>query len=620
MPEWRFKLQTLGLYIAMALVFYAPNLPTFSTASIGHYQGNGHKHVRGLWAGMESIAENGYVSSEVKLINYPDGGTLFSLEQGSQWLGMIFRPFMNVVAIHNILYILNTLLAAFAAMLLAREFTGSREGGVIAGAIYGFAPTALAFPIFSGVTETAYIFPFPLLLLFVLRSIYRKSYWNPILAALFLLLQGLTCWSYGIGAGVVLVMLFLILLAGRGQPWVEESRLLRGAKVDRALLARIGLFVLVLAAIALPLFLAAKSTVSGDNAVYSRPVSLWPGFNTLYGRSMSGLRLTLFSYITPGRSGLVVESWLDLLIYAPYAGFIALALAVVGVKWGPKGSWTLAIFAIIFVFLSLGPRIALTTAEDPPTVRNFIYAVFWYVFPVFHVGRHSPDRFSITFQLLLSLIAAGGLSVLVRSLGLSENRRWLIAAGVTLLIFVESVFVSPIPWPIATSPSEPHEVSLWLKDNGDPGAILDVPVYHPYTVMVRGDIFMQQVYHQRPIPYNYLDSAKSVSENGFYSRVVDEQFHHPKRSEIALSCSEAADLRELGFAYIVYRPKLNPHRNSEVNYTLTTCLQPPQIFGDVLLYSLKNIHEDRPLNPEILPPADTGGREHSAKPANPFED
>jgi len=604
----------------MALVFYAPNLPTFSTESIGHSQGNGHKHVRGLWAGMESIADKGYVSSEVELINYPDKGKLFSLEQGSQWMGMIFRPFMNVVSIHNILYILNTLLAAFAAMLLALEFTGSRAGGVIAGAIYGFAPTALAFPIFSGVTETAYIFPLPLLLLFVLRSIYRKSFWNPVLAAVFLLVQGLTCWSYGICAGVILVMLFLILLVGRGQPWVAESRLLRGARVDKALLFRIGVFVLVLAAVALPLFLAAKSTVSGSQAVYSRPVSLWPGFNTLYGRSMTGLRLTLYSYITPGRAGLVVESWLDLLIYAPYAGYIGLALAVVGVKWGPKGSWTLAIFAILFVFISLGPRIALTTAEDPPTVRNFIYAVFWYVFPVFHVGRHSPDRFSIAFQLMLSLIAAGGFAVLVRSLGLSENRRWLAAAGVTILIFVESVFVSPVPWPIATSPSAPHEVSLWLKENGDDGAVIDVPIYHPYTVMVRGDVFMQQVYHQRPIPYNYLDSAKSVSENGFYSRVVDEQFHHPKRASIALSCSSAADLQEMGFAYVIYRPKLNPHRNREVEYTLNRCFDPPQVFGDVHLYSFATVHPERELNATVLPPNDPGGREHSAVPVNPFGD
>ena len=619
MPEWRFKLQTLALYVGMALVLYGPNLSNFSTEALGYYQGNGHKHVRGLWAGMESIAKNGYVSSQVELINFPDRGQLFSLEQGSQWLGMLFRPFMNVVATHNMLYLLNTLLAAFAAMLLSREFTGSKGGAVIAGAVFGFAPTALGFPLFSGVTEGAYMFPFPLLLLFGLRSVYRKSYWNPVLAAFFLLLQGLTCWSYGIGAGVALFMIFLMLLVGRKQQWAQECRLLRGASLDWDLLIRIGIFALVLAAVALPLYFAAKSTVSGDGAVYSRPISLWPGFNTLTEKNITGLRLRLYHYLTPGRAGLVVESWLDLLVYAPYAGYIALALAVVSIQRGPRGSIALAIFAGIFIFLSLGPRIALTSAEDPPTIRNLIYAIFWYVFPIFHVSRHSPDRFSIAFQLILSMLAAGGLSFFLRSLNWSEHRQWLLGAGLALLVLAETLFVSPAPWPIPTSPSAPHEVSTWLRDHGDPGAVLDVPVYHPYTVMVRGDIFMQQVFHQRPIPYNYLDTSKTVTENSYYTRVVDDQFHFPNTHSIALSCAAAAELRDLGIAYVIYRPKLNPHRHAEVNYTLTTCLDPPQRFGDVLLYSLANVHVERELNPDTIKPDDRAGGEGAAHSVNNFD-
>lgn len=618
MTEWRFKLQTLALYIGMALVLYGANLPNFSTEAIGYYQGNGHKHVRGLWAGMESIAKNGYVSSQVELINFPDKGKLFSLEQGSQWFGMLFRPFMNVVATHNILYILNTILAAFAAMLLAREFSGSKGGAIVAGAVYGFAPTALAFPIVSGVTEGAYIFPFPLLLLFALRSVYRKSFWNPVLAAMFLLLQGLTCWSYGIGAGLILVFIFLMVLVGRRQEWARESRLLRGAVFDRGLLLRIGAFILVLAAVALPLYFAAQSTVSGDEAVYTRPISLWPGFNTLTEQNITALRLRFYHYLTPGNDGLVLESWLDLLVYAPYAGYISLALAVVSVQHGPRGSVAVAIFAGLFLCLSLGPRIALTSAEDPPVLQNVVYAIFWYVFPIFHVSRHSPDRFSIAFQLMLSMLAAGGVTYLLRSFNLSQHRRWLVGAGLALVVFAETLFVSPVPWPFPTSPSAPHEVSLWLRDNGDPGAVLDVPVYHPYTVMVRGDIFMQQVFHQRPIPYNYLDTSKTVTENSYYTRVVDDQFHYPDSHPIALSCASAADLRDLGITYVIYRPKLNPHRHAEVNYSLTTCLDPPRQFGDVLLYSLANVHTDRQLNPDTIKPSDRAGGEGAAHDVRPF--
>ncbi len=620
MPTWRFHLQTIVLYTALTLLIFAPNLETFHTEAFGHYQGNGHKHVRGLWAGMESIAQNGYVSTEVTLINYPDFGKLFSLEQGFQWLGMLFKPFLNVVAIHNILYLLLTILAAYSAMLLATEFTKDRYAALLGGAVYGFAPTALAFPVVSGVTETAFLFPLPLVILFALRSIYRRSFWNPVWAALFFLLQGLTCWSYGIGAAVMLFILFAMVgLAGSGT-WAKDNQLIRGARVDTQLIARIGVFILVMAAIAVPLFLAAKSTVSGSGAVYSRPVSIWPGWHTLRDMEDYTLRLTVANYFMPGREWLVVESWLDLLVYSPYAGMIALALAGIGFHQGTRGSRTLAGIALLFMVLSFGPYIALYPGKNPPTVTNIVYAIFWYVFPVFHVGRHSPDRFSVLFQLLLAILATSGFSVILRQLQVRANFKYLIGAGATILVLCETLFISPLPYPMPTTPSSPHNVSLWLKDHGDPGAVLDVPVYHPYTVMFRGDILMQQVYHQRPVPYNYLGVSKTVSRNPFYARVVDDHFDSGGRYVLGVTCDDAALLHEMGFAYVIYRPRLNPHRHSEVSYCLETCLGPPQPFDDVLLYALGNVRKGVVLAPPLPPDDDASALGITPPKKNPFSE
>ena len=135
MKRWLFPFLIILLYAALSVLLYSPHLETFSTHAIGHPAGNTGKEVRGMWVGMDSIAERGYVTSEIQSMNFPDGGKLFSLQQGGQWLGMLFRPFLNVIAIHNLLYLLNTLLAALAAFLLAREVTGHDSASVVAGAI-----------------------------------------------------------------------------------------------------------------------------------------------------------------------------------------------------------------------------------------------------------------------------------------------------------------------------------------------------------------------------------------------------------------------------------------------------------------------------------------------------
>jgi hypothetical protein len=602
MSRRRLLIQSALLYIALTVLLFAPNLPTMDSHIFNHPLGNGLKHTRNLWEGMESIAQLGYPTSQVTWTNFPDGGKLFTLEAGFQYLGMIFRPFFGVVTVHNLLYLLVIFLSAMAAMLLALEFTDDGPASVVAGAVFAFSSTAIAFPVISGVTETAFLFPLPLVTLWGLKSIYHTSWRNPVLAALLFLVQGLTCWSYGIGAAIILTLLFVLVALANIVPGLRTSRVLRSARLDRPLLGRMGIFVLVVLLAAIPLFIAAKSTVSGAAAIYERPVSVFPGFSTPPELNSAKVLLTVPSYFLPGAASMIEEGWLDLLFRSPYMGLIALALAALGIWKGVRGSRLLAGFAVLFMLLSFGPTIHLGSAQDSPGIRNVVYGIFWYVFPVFNVGRHGPDRYSILFQLFLAVVASAGLSVLLSRLKLAGQKRWLTGAFVALLVVLETLFVSPIPWPLPTADARPHEASLWLRDHGDPGGLLDLPAGHAHTLLFRGDIYLQQIYHQRPIAYNILSISQTVARNLFYNRVADGAFAPPIANGNQANCDHAAQLADAGFAYIVYRPRETPFRHEFVSRDLTTCFGPPEIIGDVWLFPLRNVRHGVELGPRQIFP------------------
>ncbi len=600
MRVWRFHVLSLLAYAALALLLYAPNLATLDTHLIGHHQSDAQRHARGLWFGMESIAEYGYVIDEVTLTNFPDGGRVFSLERGFQWMGMAFRPFLGVVAIYNILQILMTILGAYAAMLLAREFTGDDVAAWPAGAIFSFSATALVFPVVSGVAETAVHFLLPLTTLFALRSIYMKAPENAILAAVAFVLQALFCYTYGIALAIILVFLAGVLTFFHDRTRWRENRLIRGGRVDQHLLVRGALFVTIVALATFPLMDAASSASQAGVGVYTRPASVWPGFGQCFQVESGQVHLNLLSFVMPGEGWLVEEAWLDRLFRTGYIGLLALGLAGYGLFRGPRGSRSLGLLALLFLFLSLGPRIALGPGTDSWSVPNPVYALFWCVFPLFHMGRHGAARYVLIVQMVVAILAASGLSTLLGRRTWRPAWRWGLAAGIALLGLLETVAISPLPWPIPTTQATPESASLWLRNHGRPGAVLDVPVRHPGTDLLRGDILLQQIYHQRPVPYNVLTVSPSVAHNPFYLRLVHE-FVTPEDLHAAPTCEDAWRLRQMGFAYIIFNSRFRPERAEDLARCLETCLGPARPFGETFLYSLEQVHRERTLPPEPVP-------------------
>lgn len=236
----------------------------------------------------------------------------------------------------NLLLLLHLVLGAWSAFLLTWEVTRQREPALVAGVVYGFSPYVLSFSLGSGVSETAFLFPLPLLLLFALRTIRRPGWANPLITALLLLLQGFAAWSYGIYAGLFLTLLLVALLLDRacnrlapGAFATDERGLFGGVRLHRQLLARAAL-PLGAVAPALLLYVAISPTASGDGARYQRTLSPWPAAPlSLEPRPLPpGMPLfnafSWIDYLLPGARELHTLVFIDKLTCTAYAGYAAL--------------------------------------------------------------------------------------------------------------------------------------------------------------------------------------------------------------------------------------------------------------------------------------------------------
>jgi len=470
--------------------------------------------------------------------------------------------------------------------LLAREVTGDSAASLVAGMIYGFSPYVLSFPVGSGVAETSFLFPLPLIVLFGLRTITRDSWANPALTAGLLLLQGLAAWSYGIYGALFLfgVAISFVVTRVRGR----DDSLFGEARLDRRLFLRVGFFVAILLIAATPFFLQVQGTVSGDDAMYQRHLNIFPGPGP---KPTEEPALTSFAWVdffTPGTAGRRADMYTDKLLYVAYMGFAALGLALAG--WRRRGAATFAGLASLFFLFALGPLFFAGQARTFPAWTNPVYLVFYYAFPLFNATIHSVDRFAVPFQLALGVAAAVGLARFMKHV--PDRRQMWLGGAVAALILIETLLISPAPWPVPASPAKPDLVALELATAPRDGAVLDLPPYHGGTGLFDGDIFFQQTVHGLPIPYNLEGVSPTVYDNPFYAHVEAILLegitsHGIRRPPPVPACEGVARLAGLGFSWVVLRPeRLAPSARNRVVDLIESCLGEGRKVGSSVLYAL----------------------------------
>jgi hypothetical protein len=180
-----------------------PNLPRLGSAAVGARSSDALKHVWSQWWAWREVSA-GRAPLHTDLLNAPDGGPFFSLDLANAVLGAPLRGLLSPVVVYNLL-LLGHLVAAFvAAWALARELTARPGPALVAGAAFAFSAWVLAFPLSSGVSEAAFLWPLPLVLLCARRTLRGPGWGAPVVGAALLVVQALACTSHALTAGVAL--------------------------------------------------------------------------------------------------------------------------------------------------------------------------------------------------------------------------------------------------------------------------------------------------------------------------------------------------------------------------------------------------------------------------------
>ena len=569
---------------ACVCVVFLPNLPHWSTAAIGGGGTDALKHVWSQWWVVQRLMQDGAIPLEASLIHHPVGGAFFSLDTLNALIGLPLRALAGPVATYNTVLVIDLVLASWAAAALARALGVRSWSSAVAGVGWTLSAWVLAFPLASGVSETALFFPLPLALLFVLRTIQEPQWTWPVLAAVTMALQGLGCWSHGITAGV------LIAIGATGwlmqRPWQAESG--AAGALDQATKQRVMLCVGLIAAMAIPAYLSISGTVTDAEAVKAREIGL-------FGQSLLGPldlpetnSMALIDFVLPGSWGLRRGgAGPEQLYYASYIGVLVLGLAVVGLRRGGRQERWLGLAVIIMILLATGPRIYIDHARTVPGVPNPLYLLLHAIFPLFNATLHSVDRLSLGAQLPAAILAAKGLDALIEH----RAKPHLLSLGALVLVCAEALVVSPAPWPLRMTSAVPHPASVALAELPGPGAVLDLPFVEmtPQGSRFAGDIFYQQTIHGRPIPFQLEGREEGslsppVRANPFYrgmARVLLEGRSPPD------SCEGAKGLAQLGFRAVIWRPELATEAQAQVLQAhLARCLGPGEDYQGRVVHDL----------------------------------
>ena len=335
----------------------------------------------------------------------------------------------------------------------------------------------------------------------------------------------------------------------------------RELRRDPDRLRRFAVFVGTAALIALPLYAAISGTVTADDAIKTRTLSLFHSSPLGPLAVPEANSMALADFFLPGSFGRrVSQAGTEQLMYAAYPGWGVLLLAALAVRRRLPFARLLLVGSIFFALMSMGPRIYLDHARSIGGIPNPVYLAAYWAIPLVNATIHSVDRFAVGVQLCAVLLAAAGLT------GLSlKHRRMAIAA-----VAAEILLLSPGNWPVSMVKATAHPISTHLQQAPEAGAVIDLPYMSTAggNTWFNGDVFLQQTIHGRPIPFQLeghgIETAHpKVSANPYFQALSANR--SPE-----MPCDGVQELSEMGFGWIVLRQGAG----NDVVASLKSCLTP----------------------------------------------
>ena len=371
----------------------------------------------------------------------------------------------DLVLSYNLVFLFSIFLSAVSMYVLTVSLTGSRLAGIVAGLLFSFAP--YRFNRLPHIQMQLYAF-LPLALACLHRFLDTgKRGWAWSTAGLFLLqvLSG----TYLAAMATVALGIALVTLAPTAGRTRKEMASLALAFIVAAL---------CIYPFARPYFwvndhLGIEWDLAGIGSLSATPKSYLASSSRLYRPLTDGLVAAdeRRDFLFPG-------------LTLPLLGLAGLAVLLTRQRSFSRPWATALCYFLIMtagVLLSLGPL---------TPVYPFLHEHL-----VFFRGLRALPRFALLPLLSLSILSGYALAWLFEGGGRLRSRRWA-AAAIAVFFVAES---TALPYSLEDFRDEPPEVYLWLKEEADPGPMVELPFlvldtrymfwarHHGFRPMLNGD-------------------------------------------------------------------------------------------------------------------------------------
>ena len=518
--RWTLHASAIGIYILLSLVLTLPLAGQFTT----HVPGDGGDDPAlawNLWWVKWALVDQVSNPFDCRHMFHPLGINLsfYTLTVLNGLLSLPLQGVFGLITVSNLLLLSSFILGAYGTFLLVLDMSGAHRqphlsrpallaGAFFAGLVYAFSSSKLFYASLGqfNIASTQWIPFYALMLLRMGRYPHRWRY--PLLAGLFLLLQG---WAEMTYATFLLVLTAIYLFAALWQGWRTRGPG-AGALVPVAAPGRWSRHVLwpltrslaILAIVVLAGLSPLLAQMLPDMQADGDFLVVGSGFAEDFSADLLGFFVP--TQLNPWFGDLV-----DTLAFPHdkaqhyYIGYAVLALAIIGVvAWRRRGDvrfWALS--AAGFFLLALGPSLRVNgqTVDIPLPFRIF------QVLPFFKGNRYS-SRYGVLLVLSLAVLAGMGLAYLW---GRAARRHpWYAPAlgSVCALVFLLGHLSVPLPLSDLSLP--PAYAAVRTAEADGLHAVLELPPAWRNGFRITGvfdTIFMyaqfyQTTHHQRLLAGN----------------------------------------------------------------------------------------------------------------------
>jgi len=450
--SWREHAVALGSYLLLTVLLTYPLVLRFAS----QVPGNGSDDpalVWNLWWVRHAIVDLHSNPLVCGYLFYPLGIdlTFYTLTIINGFASVPLQPLIGLVSTNNVIVLASFVLSAYGAYLLARYLLPRDAhpfAPFIAGLIYAFSSNRFIYASLGqfNILSTQWI---PFYVLFLIKSSRNpKSLRSPFLAAVFLLLNGYTEFTYASFLLVFTLVYLLYWLAVDG--WRRNLLLWRN-------LALLGVaFVVGMSPILYRM--VGVMVAEGDFLVEGL------GFANVFSADLLG-------FFVPSRLHPLAELWRRSFDFSylnfVFIGYVVLGLAVYGAvrHFRDRGVRFWIVSTIIFALIALGPTLRFNGQEhELPLPFDALAAL------PFFKGNRYPSRYSVILTLCWAALAAYGLHSLTSRIRREALKRSLAGILASLVVFEHL----SVPLPL----SDLRVPDVYATISEEPGdfAVLELPL------------------------------------------------------------------------------------------------------------------------------------------------